>query len=540
MRSLSSQRLSLCLLFVLVLLVAGFSPASAQQINPQLAPGESFADYKISPDGAFAVYRVSRYAYIETPYYSYPGTVYDLYSLNIANGASRKLNPAALSGTEVSSYEISPDSRSVVYIANQDNIFFRELYSVSITGGHSSRMSGNCPSNANGCSVQGGFKITPDSRFAVFTAEVVTSDYNYNYNFNSAPLSGGNARTLTQGLPAGNAGDYQISPEGSHIAYVYNSFNGVDYESKLYTLHVTGGSPKYMGNATDMRDFHFAFTPDSRTLIFRSDRDGYGEAFQPQLFSAAVNGNGTSQQISLNGETVEDMRVFKGYNAVLYTVKAADGTVTFAVTGADGFQRYAIPTNLKVNDNSLVLANDRSIVFTASRPFGTGFGYYHDLFSLSLNGSQSAPARLSFENYPQYSQGIRNFKVSPNGERVVFTAPARFAYAYELFSVPVAGGNISQLNTPFQAARQFDRFDIRNYEITADSQRVVFATPEYDAFYNDSLFTNNIAGGAVNRAAYGNGFSFTVAPNSRSLFYTAYSNDQSGYRTTNLYKAVFP
>lgn len=289
-------------------------------------------------------------------------------------------------------------------------------------------------------------------------------------------------------------------------------------------------------NSIDSEDF--AITPDSQTVIFRNDPDGYASAFQARLYSARINGGGAAQQISLDNEAVVEFHVTNHYNAAVYTTKLANQTVSFTVVSADGNQRYTLGTQLRVQSDFVITSDDRSLVFLVSRP--NGYSFINDIYSLTL-APNSVPKLISPATYPRFSLGVTGFTVTPDGTRVVFTAAKNGAYLYELFSVAVSGGAIAQLNRPFDASNPYNSQSISKYKISADSQRVVFSSePNDESGSNLSLFSNATTGGTANFIGYGNGDSFVILPNSRSVVYSNGMNDENYNFVSNLYKAMFP
>ncbi|MEM7800830.1 MAG: putative Ig domain-containing protein [Chloroflexota bacterium] len=96
-------------------------------------------------------------------------------------------------------------------------------------------------------------------------------------------------------------------------------------------------------------------------------------------------------------------------------------------------------------------------------------------------------------NEPLVEDGsVRNFKLSPDGEYVVYVADQETAGVDELYSVSVDGGPTTKLNMPLP-----DRSELWPYiEISPDSSFVVFLADPNVLFFDD-LFVTSITGGQI-------------------------------------------
>jgi hypothetical protein len=96
---------------------------SSIKLNPPLPKGRNVLDFQITPDKKAVVYRADQ----DTD------EVFELYRVEFAQpGVSTKLNSPLPTGGDVSDqYEITADSSSVVYVADQTTDNVLELYRVS-------------------------------------------------------------------------------------------------------------------------------------------------------------------------------------------------------------------------------------------------------------------------------------------------------------------------------------------------------------------------------------------------------------------------
>ncbi|MDP7496967.1 MAG: hypothetical protein QGI77_11060, partial [Roseibacillus sp.] len=88
-------------------------------------PVGNVQDFEISADSTTVVYRADQD----------DDEIYEIYGAPIYGGPSTKLNSGLVPGGDVSDFQISEDSSTVVYVADQDDNGVTELYSVATGGG---------------------------------------------------------------------------------------------------------------------------------------------------------------------------------------------------------------------------------------------------------------------------------------------------------------------------------------------------------------------------------------------------------------------
>ena len=135
----------------------------------------------MSADSKYVVYRTDQ----DTT------DVYELYSVPITGGTSTKLNGILTPDGNVfanNNFQISPDSSRVVYVADQDADDVLELYSVPITGGYSAKLNGILTPGGNVfAGTTSSFQISPDSSRVVYVADQDTDDI---FELYSVPITG--------------------------------------------------------------------------------------------------------------------------------------------------------------------------------------------------------------------------------------------------------------------------------------------------------------------------------------------------------------
>ena len=91
-----------------------------------------YSRFQISPDSTTVFYRADQES----------DGVDEIFRVSITGGGNLKLNGPLVSGGEVSSFLLSPDGDRVVYVADQDTNEVSELYSVPATGGAVVKLNG--------------------------------------------------------------------------------------------------------------------------------------------------------------------------------------------------------------------------------------------------------------------------------------------------------------------------------------------------------------------------------------------------------------
>lgn len=122
-----------------------------------LSGGLSVDEFKISPDGTWAVFEARPPG---------SGQSSDLYAAPIQGGPITRLNPEVTHRHHVESFVISPDGQSVLYVADVASDDLDELFLVSIQGGPSHRIS--IPIEEGG--VWPDFTLTRDGGTVVYLA----------------------------------------------------------------------------------------------------------------------------------------------------------------------------------------------------------------------------------------------------------------------------------------------------------------------------------------------------------------------------------
>lgn len=528
--------------YLCVLLLAGLfavGTANAQtgtRINPALQPNETVENYQITPDGKFAVFQISKNVDFET-------LETRLYSFELATHALKTLSPLYSGNRNFLGYQIAPNSGRVVYKVDQaaDNRF--DLYSVAITGGAQTKIS-RLVSNSGDAT---NFKISPDGTRVVYEYEQDIDNSDDIDTLYSVSITGSAATRLTSTQPEAAVGEFFFTPDSSRVVFEFSSPNDEVYG--LYSIPVTGGqsalvTPKYYAD-------QYAVTADSRSLVYITDFEN-DDIFE--LYSSPITGGSRTMLSQKNAAANEDVKSFQlvnGQPAAVYAYRnAADGSGdpdSFGIVTVSGDNLFNKDTNISFSASGgyAIGADNRSIVFLGtpqSNPFSSS-----ELYSITVESNGEVRRLSNTAATPQ--RGVGEFKITPDGRRVVFNAYPNGGGGFVLYSTPVQGGAITKLsgNPPADNVSA----SVFRFELTADGARAVYTYPaqnqQENTSSNSDIFSNSVTGGSLRRAANNvddDGFQnfFRIAGNNRVVFTrTTFTFNEETFTTTtmsDLFKAT--
>ncbi len=212
----------------------------------------------ISPDGAWLVLNSEH-----------------LYSVPLAGGP-----PILLAeGPQLTTFLISPDSSSVLYLANRDSDPRKELYNIPIAGGPSVLLSG--PPVSEGPSR---VSVTADSSRVVYVDQ----------DLFSVPIARGTAIRISHPLAGFDiVREFQLTPDGRTAVYL--AANATPSVPELFQVSVLGGTPARLNGplVAGGRIQRYALTGDGRHVVYLADQDTRGI---PELYAAGL-GDGCSVDV---------------------------------------------------------------------------------------------------------------------------------------------------------------------------------------------------------------------------------------------------
>lgn len=466
---------------------------SSIKLNPPLSQGKNVLDFQITPDKTAVVYRADQ----DT------NDVFELYRVEFAHpGVSTKLNRLLPTGGDVSLfYEITADSSSVVYVADQTTNDVYELYRVPfVTPGVSTKLNGplvpggdvapvldlsssasflaalarkrsesfQSTSHSNSIA-SASFAITPDNSAVVYLA---TEDTANTIELYRVPLATPGVSTkLNAVLPSdANVFSFTIAPDGASVVYdvlqhvppAPPSFS--DLRSDLYRVSfATPGestqlNPPLEASAPSFLTFigNIAITPDSSAVVYILGDPGYDfrllyrVPFATPGQSTRLNGSGADAFIS-------DFAIRPDSSGVVYRGHASPrvgddvkGThlylVPFTTPGVSTMLSGPLVAGGLVQ--SFAIAPDNSSVVYVEGPttFTPPTVPISELYrvpfatpgvSTKLNGPLAAGGTVFRLLNPP------GLEVTPDSSAVLYRASQTTAGVFELYRVPFATPGVS-------------------------------------------------------------------------------------------------
>ncbi|NOZ70820.1 MAG: hypothetical protein GXP38_02730 [Chloroflexi bacterium] len=482
---------------LLVVLVISFATISLQastevtKLVSMPAFGDVKADYKVSPDGQYVVYRADQ----DTD------DVIELYSIPLTGGVPTKLSGPMVDSGDVSSFKISPDSSQVVYIADQNKDGKDELFSVPITGPASAGATINHTPFFGFDDVYD-FTISPDSQWVVYRAHWIDSSNLPDFSAEKiielyrVPIAGGTVVKLVNFgsfLKYSDVYDYAISPDGERIVYLANQetiYAGTFRVRELYSkplfgptgncgagpvdqclLTTTTKLNKTLAEGGDVMNFQVAH--NGSRVVYAADQEA-DKVYE--LFSVPLTGPATAG-VKISGALATGGIVWPGYNIspdsirVVYRAEQDNDNVvevySVAIAGASGSD---VKLNLPLVSGGAVWGS--SIVLDSSRALYAGdieTDSVVELFSVPITGPASASIKL---NSALVAGGNVLMSMSrPDGSHVVYIADQDADNVQELYCVPAAGPASSGTKI---SAPQISGGDVGNALFSPHSNKVVY------------------------------------------------------------------
>lgn len=274
----------------------------------------------------------------------------NLFSANLTGTVENQLNqtfnlitnPAA----GVQDFKISPNNNKVVYRANQDNGAIFELYSVNLDGsGAKTKINGSIVS---GGLVSSSFDFSPDSSKIVYIADQETDETNELYSVN---LDGSSLTKLNSTLFLnGDVISFKINDDSLKVAYLANQDSA---SPELYTINMNGSNRNKINSTISISSQVSYFKISGNNLYYMMDKDNLGvfNLYQNNSLgsselklTSAVSGVGyldnanqsiqiSTQPLLVIGNNIGSIReIFNLENGTLVSVNQGSGGVQLSST----------------------------------------------------------------------------------------------------------------------------------------------------------------------------------------------------------------
>lgn len=217
------------------------------------------------------------------------------------------------------------------------------------------------------------------------------------------------------------------------------------------------------------------------------------------------------------------MKLTKSISLLLFALIPASGL-------AIGFpDPLAIPDGHRQKLNS-PLGNNREVVLSGSTPDSSTVVYIsnqddedaYELYSVRLDGGEVTKLSDTLVE----NGHVVHFEISPDSSTVVYVADQDTDGIYELYSVPVDGGVPSRIHVPLQL---FGTEGVGNFRISPDGSMVLFTADFDPSAETYALYRAPIAGGDIMQVAgplaEGREFGdFRISPDGNTVIYLADEN----------------
>ena len=238
--------------------------------------------------------------------------VFELYCrATDASGTPRKLSGLMPDNGHVQALRITPDSRRVIYLADQDVQERLELYSAPIDGSAGPIKLNSRLQPAGGVHQ---FELSPDGHWVVYLADAEQAGVLELY---SRPADGsGRARKLNNEIPSdGFISSFSVSPNGNWIVYGLG-YKGSGFVSLFSQQTVPNGPAISLSEEPGLDDvMDFTISPDSRRVIYNSDDNPQGLL---KLYSRAIDGSDSRIRLSKTGRGEVSGFIVSTNNHILY------------------------------------------------------------------------------------------------------------------------------------------------------------------------------------------------------------------------------
>ncbi len=495
--------------------VAG-APPPATAASHRLSQGLPFSDVdtdttELSPDGRFAVY----------VHDAEVDNARELWSVRVGGGTPIRLSGLLPVGASIDDFQISADSQRVVYSVDQETTGQTELYSIPIAGpeGSWTKLNDTLPAGGDVSNLQ----ISPDSTSVIYLADQTTNNI---LDAWTVPIDGGTPTKLRPFITLAGSTVYEfsetpISPDGERVAFRAN-FSDLD-KYELWSARVDGtgavtrinGTMNAGGNVTRL-----LFSPDSSRVVYRADQQS-DEVFElysvPSAGGSAVKLNGALTP----GGDVDAYEISPDSSRVIYRAdqqtdeKMELYSVPLAGGGATKLNGTMIP-NGEIFE-ALISSDSSRVVYQATQDSAA----FADIYSVPLTGGSAVKLN------PALPPGANPYSlaIAPDSSNVVYMADQIIFGEVELFSVPLAGGASVRVSddltfggnvTAFKIAPTSD-FAFYTADLVTDGVVELFRGKISGISGADARVSGpQVAGGSVGGSA-----SWAVLPDGRRAIYNA-------------------
>lgn len=426
-------------------------------------------DFEFSPDGRYVAFLRQK----DTP------GVTELYVDDLDNTAPPvKVNGVLIANGNVTSFQWSPDSSRLAYVADQNIDLVYELYTVAPDGSQLVRVSGDMVVNgslATDASLDTPeYAWSPDGQRLAYIADQDTNSVGELYTV----LANGTSNIRINGnlVANGDVVGFKWSPDSQRVMYRADQDTNTVYE--LYSTLAIGLVNGKL-NATPVAggdvSARYGWSYDSQSVAFIGDLDTDNKY---ELYTSGFLG-ANKLKVSLPAiDVVDDMAWLPPGSRLIYRAVAGTRSDLYAVN-ADGSKHIQLNDPLSPADTQVLAVNSAPdgsrIAFITESNSGNDF----DLFSVTASGLTRNQI-----NVPGVPQGeIGSFAWSPDSQSLAYRADQEVLGQSELYTTDFDGQNHTKVSGTLVT-----NGDVKRYKWSPDSQSLAYIADQ-DINNVDELYT---------------------------------------------------
>ncbi|MEM1182193.1 MAG: hypothetical protein AAGM22_27845, partial [Acidobacteriota bacterium] len=356
-------------------------------------------------------------------------------------GPPSKISPATGLGTRIRRYALSPDPSQLIFSANE--VIPRiDLYSTSTSAVGATRLTPDDSGGPDGARED--FFVTADGMRVIYRSDQLDSDLVEAF---SVPISGGpstrlNTDLVGAGTNAVKGSVVRVYPGPTASSVLFAAGQESASINELYQVEGAGGLPERVSapfaGVIGGEVDRFVITADGSRAVYTADQRTFQ---QVELFSVPTDG-GTS--VVLNPELDENTDVdrFQVDPTSRFAVFRVNGQLwTSPVDGSGPAVRLSPPRTFDLD--FAITPDGRHVIAAGPDAVETG------LFRIPMGGGDAV--RLTPDNIDYRLADIDdppNFEISPDSQRLVFIANELTGFGSQMASVPIDGGDVLLLAPP--------------------------------------------------------------------------------------------
>jgi hypothetical protein len=363
------------------------TPGVSVKLNGTLVSGGDVSSFAITPDGTSVVYLADQRI----------DQVFEVFQVLFASPqASVRLNPTLTAGGTITQFAVTLDSTKVVYIADQDTLNVNELYQVTFSNPlNSTKLNATLVSPGGNVT---NFAITPNSASVVYLADEITDQI---FELFLSPITGpGNGTSLNPPLllPGQKVTTFAITPDSAAVIYRANQTTVGTFELYRVTFAFPQTSVVTLNGALIAGGNVSSFTiaANGSAVVYSADQVTFGVI---ELFRVPLTPVAAAQKVNPNFVAPQSVTAFvitPDSSAVVYLANQTVNTVVqlyrvpFSSLQTSTLLNPPLAVGGNVSNNFAVSPDSTLVLYLADQ---TTFGVV-ELYAVNV-GSPGASAKLN-------------------------------------------------------------------------------------------------------------------------------------------------